>query len=107
MKNIPVSRAYTAVIIGIAPYQRDGAQQVDKDGQEVMTATVISTPTANEKAEVTEVRVPRSGVPKVLPTYSPVRFEELVGRAWTFEGRSGVSFRAKALVLAKAAEAPA
>lgn len=95
MNIIPVAEIINAVLAGIVPHIRDGVAATNREGTPLMNVSCIIPPTAEgAKLDTLEVRVPAPGVAKQIPPYSPVKFVGLVARAWSFEGRSGISFSA-------------
>lgn len=98
MKMIPCDPSIERVYLGARPHVRDGVVVTNDDNDQVMVVSVLGMPTEEERAEVFEVKVPARGIPKSLSAQTSVRFENMVARPWAFEGRSGVSFSATALL---------
>lgn len=80
---------------GIAPHMREGVAVTNRDGEQIYNVSCIIPPTEDGgKLETLEVRVPASGVAKQMLPYTPIKFERLVARFWSIDGRSGISYSA-------------
>jgi len=95
MNIIPVAESINPIFAGAVPHTRDGVPVTNREGTPLMNVSCIIPPLAEgAKLDTLEVRVPAPGVAKQIPPYSPVKFVGLVARAWSVDGRSGVSFSA-------------
>jgi hypothetical protein len=95
MNIIPVAQIINAILAGVVPHTRDGVPVTNREGTPLLNVSCIIPPTAEgAKLDTLEVRVPAPGVAKQIPPYTPVKFVGLVARAWSVDGRSGVSFSA-------------
>lgn len=98
MQLIPVDPALNLVFLAAVPHTRDGAAVTNRDGQPLVNVSCLIPPTQDGgKADTVEVRVAAPAVPKQLQPYSPIQFERLIARAWSVDGRSGISFSAEAV----------
>ena len=101
LKNLPLdaSRLGAALCVSVQPKtDLEGVAKVDRDGVATWTVAVAMQPPGG-RASLIEVAVP--GEPVGLGMGVPVQFVNLEGFFWEMNGRSGVSFRADAVVPAE------
>jgi len=104
MKQIPVETTIERFFLGASPKSWEGNIVTDDDNDPIMVCSFLGMPTEDEKAEVFEVNIPSKGIPKTITPQTLVRFQKLTARPWSMGDRSGVSFKAAALVPVKAAQ---
>jgi hypothetical protein len=97
MRNVPVDPAKIYTLTGVMPHIKEGVQQFTKEGEPVLTVSVLIPPTATERQDTGEIRVPASGVPKDMPPKCQVRFDNLLASAWAMNGSKGLSLKATAV----------
>ena len=108
MNAFPVDNAWHLVLVGVAPHMREGVIVTNRDGIPISNVSCLVPPSEEGgKAETIEVRVPAPGVPKDLPLYTPIRFNRLIARLWSIDGRSGLAFAAESVRATTAAKAAA
>ena len=104
MRSIPVDSSIQRFYLGASPKTWKGEIATDDTGDPIMTCSFLGMPTDEDKAEVFEVAIPSRGLPKSLAPQTLVKFQQLVARPWSMGDRSGVSFKAAAVVTVKAAQ---
>lgn len=96
------------VLVGIEPLLKDGEPQLDRDDKPLSVASCVIPPSADEKVQTIEVRVPSDAVAKGLTAFTQVRFSDLTLRPWAFKTgdgfRSGVTMSASAVRPMKGSE---
>ena len=108
MNIVPVDQSQLAMqVIELLPKSDlDGVQKLnaDKVPQWIVRCLVAGGPLS--RPSVTDITVAAPNMPELVPM-SHVRFEQLVGRPWDNNGRSGVAFSAAQVRPSHAPKPPA
>jgi hypothetical protein len=110
LQTIPVDVARLGRAIVVVPPERKinqetGEVRTDRDGNPVWTVGVAVRQRQGRRASVIEVSVPAE--PRGLIEGGPVSLVDLEAYSWSMGDRSGISFRAAAILPATAGAAPA
>jgi hypothetical protein len=94
--RLPIDLVNLTFIAGSDPagvLDNEGRQRADKATGELLWGLDLVVLGGEDGAEVWPVRI--AGEPKGIETGQPLRVQGLMAMTWEFDGRHGVSFRAR------------
>ena len=107
MKRIQIDKPPAFKYQGINPKVKDGVPVVNADRQSMMEISCFIEPTEPGRVvEGVKVSVPASGVPKQMPGYCLLRFDQLTVGAWGNDTGAGLWFSAVSVKVVEASATP-